>query len=296
MDLCSPNEIQRLLSRHGFRFSKAMGQNFLIDAAVPENIAELSGVGPGSGVLEIGPGIGVLTALLAERAGAVCAVELDKRLLPVLSETLAGLGNVKIINADIMKCDIAAVVSEYFSGLRPCVCANLPYNITTPVITRLIESALFERMTLMVQREVALRICAAPGTADYGAFSVFVQYYCEPSMLFTVPPESFMPSPKVHSAVIRLERRSSPAVSPKDEKLFFRTVRAAFALRRKTLANSLLSAFSGSLSKQELAEAIDASGISPGARGETLSLNDFSVLSDNIGVLIAKGENQCPKN
>ena len=296
MDLCSPNEIKRLLSRHGFRFSKAMGQNFLIDAAVPQDIAELSGVGPESGVLEIGPGIGVLTALLAERAGKVCAVELDKRLLPILDETLAGFENVKVINADIMKSDIPAIVSENFAGLSPCVCANLPYNITTPVITKLIECGLFERMTLMIQREVAQRICALPGTADYGAFTVFVQYHCEPSLLFEVPPESFMPAPKVHSAVIRLERRVSPAVSPKDEKLFFRTVRAAFALRRKTLANSLLSGFSGSLGKQELASAIERSGIDPGARGETLSLQDFSVLSDNIGALIAKGENQCPKN
>lgn len=235
MDLCNGNDIKALLARHGFRFSKSMGQNFLIEGWVPRDIAEASGADSGCGVLEIGPGIGPLTVQLAVGpagggggAGPGAA--------PILSETLAPCRNVTVIPGDIMKLDLAALVNERLSGLTPIACANLPYNITTPVLTRLIESGLFASITVMIQREVALRICAAPGTADYGAFSVFCQYHTQPELLFDVGPECFLPAPKVTSAVLRLIPRREPPQTLVDEALFFRVVRASFAQRRKTLA------------------------------------------------------------
>ena len=281
MDLCNPEELRPVLERNGFRFSKALGQNFLIRRWVPERIAEESLIGKENGVLEIGPGVGCLTRELSLRAGQVASVELDGRLLPVLKETLSDCDNVHIVPADIMKTDIYALTREYFSGLRPAVCANLPYNITSPVLTKLLESGLFERVTVMVQREVAKRLCAGPGDGDYGAFSAFIRYYTQPELLFDVTPDCFMPQPKVWSAVVRMTRREKPPVEVSDEKLFFRVVRGAFALRRKTLENSLGSVF-GEFSRPELRERISGAGIDPAVRGETLGLAEFAALSEAL--------------
>ena len=282
MDLCNGNDIKALLARHGFRFSKSMGQNFLIEGWVPRDIAEASGADSGCGVLEIGPGIGPLTVQLARRAGQVAAVELDRALLPILSETLAPCRNVTVIPGDIMKLDLAALVNERLSGLTPIACANLPYNITTPVLTRLIESGLFASITVMIQREVALRICAAPGTADYGAFSVFCQYHTQPGLLFDVGPECFLPAPKVTSAVLRLIPRREPPQTLVDEALFFRVVRASFAQRRKTLLNGLSSAFGAPVGKQALRQAIEAAGLPPDVRGERLGIAEFAAVAAAI--------------
>lgn len=282
MELCNIDHIRPLLERHGFRFSKALGQNFLIEPWVPQQIADASGAGAGIGVLEIGPGIGPLTVELAKRADKVVAVELDKALLPILAETLAEYPNVTVISDDVMKLNLPAVIAEQFEGLTPMVCANLPYNITTPVITLLLESGLFSAVTVMIQKEVAQRICAAPGGKDYGAFSVLCQYYADCELLFDVPRECFLPAPKVTSAVVRLTARPRPDYIH-DEALFFRTVRAAFNLRRKTLVNSLGSGFS--YPKETLAACIAAAGLPADIRGERLGLREFSALADELGRL-----------
>lgn len=278
MDLCNINDIKALLSRHGFRFSKSMGQNFLIEPWVPREIAKASGAGPGVGVLEIGPGIGPLTRELSQLADKVVSVELDRSLLPILAETLADRDNVEVVPGDVMKLDLPALVAEKLPGLRPMVCANLPYNITTPVITAFLEAGCFQAVTVMIQREVARRICAAPGTADYGAFSVLCQYYADTELLFDVGPECFIPAPKVTSSVVRLTARPAPA-EVDDPQHFFKVVRAAFALRRKTLVNSLSAALGSPLSKEELAGVIASCGLPEGVRGERLSLSDFAALS-----------------
>ncbi len=281
MDLCNINDINSLLSRHGFRFSKSMGQNFLVSRWVPERIAAESGADGGSGVLEIGPGVGCLTRELAKRAGKVVCVELDRRLIPLLGETLEGFDNVSVIEGDILKADLGSIVREYFPGLAPSVCANLPYNITSPVLSKLLSSGLFGTITVMVQREVALRMAAAPGTADYGAFTLLVNYYARPEILFDVPPESFLPRPKVTSSVIRLRCGvSHPEVT--DEELFFKVVRAAFNQRRKTLANSLYSGLGGLAGKEEISAAIESAGLSPALRGETLGLHEFAALTNAL--------------
>lgn len=283
MNLCDIRDIKALLGRHGFHFSKSMGQNFLIEEWVPRDIAEASGADETHAVLEIGPGIGPLTQQLCRRAAKVTAVELDKALYPVLAETMAGEHNFTLVPGDIMKLDIPALVDEHFAGLTPLVCANLPYNITTPVLTALVEAKRFEAITVMIQKEVALRIAAKPGTGDYGAFSLFMQYYTEPEVLFDVPPECFLPAPKVTSAVLRCRVRKSPAVSPVcGEEFFFRTVRAAFAQRRKTLLNSLSSVFGSQLSKEVLAAVIERCGFEPTVRGERLGLEEFSRLADEL--------------
>lgn len=280
MDLCSIDEIKALLGRHGFHFSKSMGQNFLIESWVPREIAAASGADDGVGVLEIGPGIGPLTAQLAQTARRVVSIELDHALLPVLAETMASYSNVSIIPGDVMKTDLPSLVKEQFAGLTPIACANLPYNITTPVLTKLIESDCFQSITVMIQREVALRICAAPGTADYGAFSVFCQYYTQPELLFTVPPTCFLPAPKVTSAVIRLLPRKDPPAQVADEEMFFKVVRASFAQRRKTLLNGLSSAFGDQYSKEELRQIILSCGFPAEIRGERLGIPEFALLSD----------------
>ena len=285
MDLCDIGQIKALLARHGFRFSKSMGQNFLIADWVPREIAKASGAGPGSGVLEVGPGIGCLTRELAQRAGRVVSVELDKALPPILAETLADCPNAQVVSGDILKTDIPALVEERFPGLAPIACANLPYNITTPVVTALLEAGCFTSVTVMIQREVAKRICAAPGTADYGAFSVYCQYYTDPEILFEVPPDCFLPAPKVTSAVVRLAPRPAPA-QVDDPDHFFRVVRAAFALRRKTLLNSLSANLGGRYSKEELSQAIAACGLPHDIRGERLSIPQFAQLSRRLRGLV----------
>ena len=279
MNLCDINQIKALLTRHGFRFSKSMGQNFLIEDWVPREIAKASGAGPGAGVLEVGPGIGPLTRELAGRADKVVSVELDTALLPSLAETLRDCPKAEVIWGDILKTDIPVLAGEKFQGLTPIACANLPYNITTPAITALIEAHCFSAITVMIQREVAKRICAAPGTADYGAFSVYCQYHTSPEYLFEVPPDCFIPAPKVTSAVVRMEPRPAPP-EVDDPAHFFRVVKAAFALRRKTLLNSLSAGLGGQ--REEIAQAIAACGLPPDVRGERLSIPQFAQLSRRL--------------
>ena len=277
-------ELKQTLIKHGFRFSKSMGQNFLVDPSVPRAIAEKARA-EGAGVLEIGPGVGILTRELARRAGKVTTVELDKRLLPILSETLHGFDNVTVVQGDIMRLSLQQLVSENMPGMaRYVVCANLPYNITTPVLTRLYEAKLFDTITVMVQREVAQRMAAKAGTEEYGAFSVLTAYYADVKILFDVPPESFMPPPKVTSSVVRLAMRPAPPEGIQDEALFFRVVRAAFGQRRKTLVNALSAAF-GSLGKERLREAVVSCGFDERIRGEMLGLNDFAALAAAIGAM-----------
>lgn len=278
MDLCDIHDIKDLLGRHGFRFSKSMGQNFLIESWVPEQIAEAAGGGDDVGVLEIGPGIGPLTAQLARRCGKVVSVELDKALLPVLAETMRDFNNVEIVSGDIMKLDIPALIADKLNGLTPIACANLPYNITTPVITALLKAECFAHITVMIQREVALRICAAPGTSDYGAFSVLCQYHAQCQHLFDVGPECFLPAPKVTSSVICLIPRPKPA-QVDNEDAFFRVVRAAFGQRRKTLLNALSSAFRSTHTKDDLRSAITACGLPEDVRGERLGIPEFASLA-----------------
>ncbi len=280
MDLCDRREIQALLERHGFRFSKAMGQNFLIEGWVPRDIADACGADERTGVLEIGPGIGPLTSQLAQRAGKVVSVELDQRLYPVLRETMAGADNFTLIEGDAMKLDFPQVAAEYFPGLRPILCANLPYNITTPILTKCVESRCFDSLTVLIQKEVAQRICAVAGTAEYGAFTVLMQYYTAPELLFTVPPTCFLPAPKVTSAVIRCPVRKAPPVDVVSESALWRTVKAGFALRRKTLVNSLQTGYR--LPKEQLAEIVTSCGLSPTVRGERLTLADYAQLTNAL--------------
>ena len=280
MDLCDRREIQALLERHGFHFSKAMGQNFLIESWVPRDIADSCGADEGTGVLEIGPGIGPLTQQLARRAGKVVSVELDARLYPVLRETMRGADNFTLIEGDAMKLDFAQVVQEHFSGLRPILCANLPYNITTPVLTKCVESRCFDSLTVLIQKEVAQRICAEAGTAEYGAFTVLMQYYTAPQLLFTVPASCFLPAPKVTSAVIHCPVRKTPPVEVVSESALWRTVKAGFALRRKTLVNSLQTGYQ--LPKERLAEIVTDCSLSPTVRGERLTLEDFARLTNAL--------------
>ena len=280
MDLCDRREIQALLERHGFRFSKAMGQNFLIEGWVPRDIADACGADERTGVLEIGPGIGPLTSQLAQRAGKVVSVELDQRLYPVLREPMAGADNFTLIEGDAMKLDFPQVAAEYFPGLRPILCANLPYNITTPILTKCVESRCFDSLTVLIQKEVAQRICAVAGTAEYGAFTVLMQYYTAPELLFTVPPTCFLPAPKVTSAVIRCPVRKAPPVDVVSESALWRTVKAGFALRRKTLVNSLQTGYR--LPKEQLAEIVTSCGLSPTVRGERLTLADYAQLTNAL--------------
>lgn len=281
MNLTDYRDITALLQRHGFRFSKSMGQNFLTAAWVPQQIAAESGITAADGALEIGPGVGCLTAELAKTAGRVTAIELDERLRGALGETLADFDNVSVVFADALKADLPAICAETL-GERPWkVCANLPYNVTTPLITAFLEAGCFESVTVMIQKEVAQRLCAAPGTGEYGAFSVLVQWYAEPKLLFDVPPHCFVPQPKVTSAVVRMDRRAARPASVDDEKLFFRTVRAAFAQRRKTLSNALRSAFS-ELDRAAIESAMEETGLPPAVRGETLSIAQFAALSNAL--------------
>ena len=270
-----------LLAQHGFHFSKAKGQNFLIASWVPERIAGDAGVDATAGVLEIGPGIGPLTQQLALRAGKVCAVEVDQRLQPILALTVGNFDNLEIIWNDVLKMDVKALVREKFPGLRPMACANLPYYITSPILSALLEAECFDSVTVMVQKEVAQRIAAKPGTADYSAFTVFCQYYAEPELLFDVPPHCFMPAPKVTSAVITLRTRQERPWEILDEDVFFRTVRASFAMRRKKLSNGLASGFP-ELGKVGAAEVIEAAGFDANVRGETLSIPEFAAIANEI--------------
>lgn len=278
MNLTDIRDIKALLARHGFRFSKSMGQNFLIADWVPRDIADAAGLDDHCAVLEIGPGIGPLTQQLAQRAGKVAAVELDAALLPILDETLADCPNVEIIPGDVMKLDLAALTAERFAGLTVKACANLPYNITTPVITKLLEAGCFQSITVMIQREVAKRICAAPGDSDCGAFSLYCQYHAQCKLLFEVSPDCFLPAPKVTSAVVQLTPHAAPPVAG-DPDAIFAVVKAAFAQRRKTLLNALSAAYGSRFSKDQLRQIVADCGLPETVRGERLSLEQFAALA-----------------
>lgn len=282
-NLSNISTIKEILSKHGFTFSKSLGQNFLINPSVCPRMAQLSGAKNGVGVIEVGPGIGVLTKELACLADKVVSVELDKRLLPVLEQTLSDFNNVKIVNDDILKIDLHRLIKEEFDGLDVVICANLPYYITSPVIMRLLEEKIpVKSITVMVQKEAAQRICAKVGTRDSSAVTVAVNYYSKPSMLFTVSSGSFMPAPRVDSAVIKLDISDKPEVQAVNEKIFFKVVKSAFAQRRKTILNSLSAGFS--ISKDEMTEILKKSNVVENMRAEQLSMQQIADISNNIAL------------
>ena len=279
MELCSVHQMKALLEENGFHFSKAKGQNFLTAAWVPQRIAEEAGVDREAGVLEVGPGIGPLTEQLCLRAGKVLAVELDRRLEPILARTVGHFENLEIQFDDVMKLDLRECVERTFPGLRPMACANLPYYITSPILTKLLESRAFESVTVMIQKEVAQRICAAPGTGEGSAFTVFCHWYAEPRVLFDVPPSCFLPQPKVTSTVITLKTRTAPPCAVADEGLFFRVVRAAFGQRRKTLSNALTAGVPA-LGKEGVNRVLEACGLPLTVRGEALTVEQFAAIAN----------------
>ena len=281
VNVCDIQVMKPLLAAHGLHITRAKGQNFLIAPWVPESIAGAAGVREDVGVLEIGPGVGPLPQQLALRAGKVCAVEVDERLKPILEITLEGCGNVELVWGDVLKLDIPALVKEKLPGLRPVACANLPYYITSPILTALLEAECFQAVTVMVQKEVAQRIAARPGTAEYGAFSVFCQYYAEPELLFDVPAHCFVPQPKVTSAVVTLRVRQARPWVIHYEQLFFRVVRASFAMRRKKLSNGLASGFP-ELGKAGAEAVLAACGFPENVRGETLGIPEFGAITNEI--------------
>lgn len=281
MDLSNINTIRAILSRHGFTFSKKLGQNFLINPTVCPRMAEACGAAAGTGVLEVGPGIGVLTTELAARAEKVCAVELDSRLLPVLSETLAEHHNVHVVQGDVMELDLHTLLEQEFGGLKIAVCANLPYYITSPVIMKLLQDRLpVDSLTVMVQKEAAERLCAEPGTRACGAVSAAVWYYAEPELLFPVGRGSFLPSPNVDSAVIQLRVRQKPPVEVANEAFFFRLIKAAFGQRRKAAANSISAGLS--VPKSSVQAALQTLSLPEKLRAEQFTLEQFAELSNAL--------------
>jgi len=277
-----PNNFFNIGNTEVIKLHKSMGQNFLTDMNITGKIVKLSNLDKTSGVLEVGPGAGALTKELTKTVQHVTAVELDKRLIPTLNDMFDDHKNISIIQGDILKLDINKIIYETMPGLIYHVCANLPYNITTPVITAFIEADIFESITIMVQKEVALRICAKPGTSQYGAFTVYTNYHTIPEILFDVPPECFTPKPKVTSSVVKMEVRKTKRLSEEQKKFFFRVVRAAFEQRRKTLVNSLYASFSGIFDKEKISEIISTCGFDVRIRGETLSVDEFIKLSENL--------------
>lgn len=273
--------IKEILKRHGFNFSKALGQNFLINPTVCPRMAEASIIYDNTGVIEIGPGIGILTHELAKRAKKVVALEIDKRLIPVLNETLAEHDNVEVINVDVLKMNLGQLIKERFKGMKVVVCANLPYYITSPIIMKLLEEKLnIESITVMIQKEVAKRLCVGAGVRGTGAVTVSVNYYSNPEYLFTVSPGSFVPAPQVESAVVKLNVLKEPKYKVLDEKTFFKVVKAAFSQRRKTIANSLGAGFC--LPKKNLNEIFLKLNINASLRAEDLSMQQFAALADEI--------------
>jgi len=279
INLCKESELRELLARHGFHFSKSKGQNFLVREWVPQRIAEEAGVDDAF-VLEVGPGVGTLTTQLCRRADSVCAVEVDQTLRPLLAETLAEHNNLEIIFSDVLKTDLPSLVAERAQGRRAVACANLPYYITTEVLTRLLSSHCFSDVTVMIQKEVAQRICAKAGSANYGAFTVFCRYWADAEICFDVPPDCFIPRPKVTSSVIRFHLRGTPPCQIDDEDWFFKVVRASFAQRRKTMVNGLSSGLG--LSKEEITETLVSLGLRPDLRGETLDIEGFARVANAL--------------
>lgn len=280
--LGNPTNTIAILQKYGFNFQKKYGQNFLIDANILEKIIDAAAVNENDCVLEIGPGIGTMTQYLCEKAKEVVAVEIDKKLIPILEQdTLSAYGNITIINEDILKVDINAIVQEKNDGKPIKVVANLPYYITTPIIMELFESRVpLDSITIMVQKEVAERMQVGPGTKDYGALSLAVQYYAKPEMMLTVPASCFMPRPNVDSAVIKLTRHDYPPVTVSDEKLMFDIIRASFNQRRKTLVNGLGNAVELNVKKEQVSSALEKMGLSPTIRGEALTLGEFAALTE----------------
>ena len=284
MNLCDINVIKPLLQKHGFRFSKSKGQNFLTQSWVPREIAEGAGIDESCGVLEVGPGIGPLTQALCENAGRVVSVEVDTTLQPILEETMGGTENFTLIFGDILKTDIPALVETHFAGLRPMACANLPYYITSPVLSRLLESRCFESVTVMVQKEAGTRLCAPMGTRDMGAVTVAINYFSVPKLLFNVSRGSFMPSPNVDSCVVRFDIRDNTPEGVTDEKFFFKVARGAFSQRRKTLSNSVSSSMG--IDKSIVNQAIEQSDLPASVRPEALSMEQFITFSEALRKLI----------
>ena len=273
--------IRDLCARYDFALSKGFGQNFIINPGICPRIAEAAGIGPGWGALEVGPGIGVLTEQLCKRADKVVSIEVDKRLPPLLEETMAGYDNFKLVLNDVLKVDLKALLAEEFGDKPVAVCANLPYYITSPILMRLLEEKLpIRNITVMVQKEAAQRLCAAPGTRDAGAISYAVAYYAEPKLLFSVQPGSFYPAPKVTSAVVRMDIRPTPAVQVEDEEGYFALVRAAFGQRRKTAANAIASGLG--MPKDAVTAAIEAAGFDARIRPEALTLEDFAKIQQAL--------------
>ena len=281
-ELTDLSVIRTLCEKYDFALSKGFGQNFIINPGLPPKIVDASGVDKSWGVLEIGPGIGVLTKELAQRAAKVVSIEVDERLPPLLAETMAGVENFKLVLQDVLKVDLRALIEEEFPGMPVAVCANLPYYITSPIVMKLLGDRLpIQNLTVMVQKEVAQRICSPAGKGDYGAFSVFCQYYAEPELLFDVPASCFIPQPKVTSAVLKLTMRKESVCEIKSEAMFFKVVRAAFAQRRKTLLNALSSGLS-QFDKPALAAVIEDCGFAPTVRGETLDIPGFAAISNAL--------------
>ncbi len=282
--IASPTRTKQLLKKHGFTFKKSLGQNFLIDNNILRKIVDASDPSAAKGALEIGPGIGALTERLADRFGRVVAVEIDQRLLPMLEESLAAHPNVSVVHGDILKVDIARLFHDYFAGTEQVsVVANLPYYVTTPIVMKLLEARLpLDSIVVMIQREVADRFAAAPGTKDYGSLTIAVQYYTEPEMVMRVPHTVFIPQPNVESAVVKLRVRQAPLVKVSDEGLFFNVVQAAFAQRRKTLLNNLESRFFPQGGKEACRAFLLSCGIEPERRGETLSIEEFAALANAL--------------
>lgn len=281
--LVLPSVTRDVVTRHGFSFKKSLGQNFLIDGNILDKIVTAAELDDQNGALEIGPGIGTLTQELCENARQVVAVEKDNRLLAVLEETLSDYNNVHVHHADVLETDLHALFQQWFTGMEVSVVANLPYYVTTPIVMKLLEERLpLRHIVVMVQREVAERMAAKPGGKDYGTLSIAVQYYTEPELVTRVPESSFMPAPNVESTVIKLKVRKAPAVSVQNEKLFFHLVKASFAQRRKTLLNNLQNNLQPKREKDSILSALERAGIEPSRRGETLSLEEYARLADEL--------------
>ncbi|MBD8500668.1 16S rRNA (adenine(1518)-N(6)/adenine(1519)-N(6))-dimethyltransferase RsmA [Paenibacillus sp. CAU 1523] len=292
MDIATPSRTKEIIKKHGFSFKKSLGQNFLVDMNIMRRIVQAAGLDEKTGALEIGPGIGALTEQLAREAGKVTAVEIDQRLIPILAEVMEPYANVSVVNNDVLKVDLSALFAEQFSGMdKVSVVANLPYYVTTPIMMKLLEERLpLKNIVVMIQKEVAERMAAAPGSKDYGSLTVAVQYYSKPEIVCTVPHTVFIPQPNVESAVIRLKVRENPPVQVNDERLFFDVVQASFAQRRKTLWNNLKARYGAEAGIEGLQGALETADINPQRRGETLSLEEFARLSDAIGALLKQPE------